>query len=272
MKEPATDDEAAESQPASHKTRRIVRLVALVGVILGLLALGKALGAEQYANAEKIQELLDAAGIWAVPAFLVIFTAGELVHIPGVVFVAGACAFASWLPAYGLSLCGAVCSATVSFVLVRTVAGRALTGLRHRWIKKMLSMVDDRPIRTVVILRLILWMAPALNYALALTNIRFRNYLIGSAVGLALPVLGLVAFFKWLFEKDIAELWRTYWPLSVGLLIIAVLAVIWWRLRARRRRATEATDGESAGDESTDDESTDDESADHESTDDEPRE
>ena len=37
--------------------------------------------------------------------------------------------------------------------------------------------------RTVIVLRLLLWIAPPLNYALAMSNIRFREYLVGSDGG-----------------------------------------------------------------------------------------
>jgi uncharacterized membrane protein YdjX (TVP38/TMEM64 family) len=35
-------------------------------------------------------------------------------------------------------------------------------------------------------------MAPPLNYALALSNVRFRSYLLGTALGLLAPITGLV--------------------------------------------------------------------------------
>jgi uncharacterized membrane protein YdjX (TVP38/TMEM64 family) len=62
----------------------------------------------------------------------------------------------------------------------------------------MLGHLDARPIRTVFALRLVLWLAPALNYALALTRARFRDYAIGSALGLILPVAGAAILFDWL--------------------------------------------------------------------------
>jgi uncharacterized membrane protein YdjX (TVP38/TMEM64 family) len=46
----------------------------------------------------------------------------------------------------------------------------------------------------VALLRLVLWMAPAVNYALALSPVRYRDYAIGSAVGLAIPVAAAAAF------------------------------------------------------------------------------
>ncbi len=59
--------------------------------------------------------------------------------------------------------------------------------------------LDERPITTVLLLRTVFWLAPPLNYALALSSVRFRHYLIGSAAGLVAPVGGAAVFFDWLF-------------------------------------------------------------------------
>ena len=37
--------------------------------------------------------------------------------------------------------------------------------------------------------------APALNYALAMSGVKFRNYLIGTLLGLPLPILVYCLFF-----------------------------------------------------------------------------
>lgn len=54
---------------------------------------------------------------------------------------------------------------------------------------------------TVVVLRLLLFMTPAVNYALALTPLRFRDFLLGSAIGLIPGVIlfasGAAAIFGW---------------------------------------------------------------------------
>ena len=93
-----------------------------------------------------------------------------------------------------LAYAGALLSVVVSFGVVRKVGGTALGGLKNKWVRRALDGLDAKPVQTVFILRLLLWMAPALNYALAMTRIRFRDYFIGSALGLILPIIGLVAF------------------------------------------------------------------------------
>lgn len=233
-----TQPESDEREPAktSRKKLRIILLLVLLGA---LVAVGKLTGVADNLDKEALQRLIDNAGIWAVPVFIGVFALGELIHIPGFVFVAGAVAAYDQLFAYVLSLAGAICSATVSFVLVRGVAGKALSEINSAFVQRLLSQVDRRPLLMVVILRSIFWMAPPLNYALALTRIRFRDYLIGTALGLVLPVLLVVFFFDWLFQQDLGPLIREYWPFLALVLAMTTLAFLIWRRWATRHRSTD---------------------------------
>ena len=57
-----------------------------------------------------------------------------------------------------------------------------------------------RPILTVALLRLFLWVAPPINYALALSTVRYRDYAAGSALGLAIPTALAAVVFGYLFR------------------------------------------------------------------------
>jgi uncharacterized membrane protein YdjX (TVP38/TMEM64 family) len=52
----------------------------------------------------------------------------------------------------------------------------------------LLGRLDAHPVRVVALLRVVLIHSPQLNYALALSSLRYRDYLLGSALGLVLPV------------------------------------------------------------------------------------
>ncbi len=67
--------------------------------------------------------------------------------------------------------------------------------------RRILDRLVTQPIRTVALLRLIFWMAPPLNYALAMSNVRYRDYLVGSAIGLTVPIAGVSLFFDWLLGR-----------------------------------------------------------------------
>ncbi len=97
-----------------------------------------------------------------------------------------------------LGIVGGTIAVCVSFLVMRTVGGRAFTRIDKPWVVRMLQRLDAHPIRTFAILRLVFIMYPSLNYILALTSIRFRDYMIGSAIGLVIPISVFVIFFDWL--------------------------------------------------------------------------
>ena len=133
---------------------------------------------------------------WLV--YICVFTLGELVQVPGFIFVGAASLAYGKVLGFFLAFFAAVISVCVSFAVVRTVGGKALAEFDNKLMKRMLARLDERPVMTVVSLRLVFWIAPPLNYALGLSNIGFRDYLIASAIGLIPPILGMTIFFDWL--------------------------------------------------------------------------
>jgi uncharacterized membrane protein YdjX (TVP38/TMEM64 family) len=173
------------------------RLAGLLLVLVALLAIGHFTGATEYMTRENIAHFMQSLGIWGFLLFLLAFALGELVHVPGFVFIFAA------LIAYGrlwgalAGYAGALVAVTVAFYLVRIVGGRALTEIKQPLIKKALGPLEKHPIRTVAILRAVLWFAPAVNYALGLSAIRYRDYILGSAIGFIVPMVLFSALFDW---------------------------------------------------------------------------
>ncbi|MCA9219280.1 MAG: TVP38/TMEM64 family protein [Planctomycetales bacterium] len=182
------------------KDRRF-RLAALAFGLVTCIVVGKLTGLTDRLDVRQVRDWVESAGAWGIALFLLIFSVGQLLHVPGMVFVAAAIFLYGRFAGGGLALIGAVTAVTFSFVLVRAVGGKALGEIERPLMKKLLAHIDQRPIRVVAMLRLIFWMLPPLNYALALTNVRLRDYVLGSTLGLLIPV-GVAAFcFEWLFEQ-----------------------------------------------------------------------
>jgi uncharacterized membrane protein YdjX (TVP38/TMEM64 family) len=187
--DPGPDD---ASRPNRKKLYRLVAVAALLG---GLFVIAKTTGVTDQVTVENMRGWMADAGGWGVLLFVVIFLVGELMQVPGLIFVAAAVLSYGRFWGGGLSYITAVLSVCFSFVVVRTVGGKALGEIKQAWVRKALAKLDTHPIKTVAVLRTVLIMSPPLNYALALTNMKFRDYLIGSAVGLVPPILVFVIFF-----------------------------------------------------------------------------
>jgi uncharacterized membrane protein YdjX (TVP38/TMEM64 family) len=193
------DAEEAAAAPAPASRRRWLRPLLVVVLFAGSWAVGEATGVTDHLTQDGIRALVAEAGVWGALVYVAVFTIGELVHVPGIVFVAAAAVAFGGVHGFLLALAAAVVSVSTSFFVVRAVGGRALTTVERPWVVKMLARLDARPIRTIAILRLVLWLAPPLNYALAMTSVSFRDYLIGSVLGLGPPVLAMYLLFDVIF-------------------------------------------------------------------------
>ncbi|MCA9598461.1 MAG: VTT domain-containing protein [Myxococcales bacterium] len=171
-----------------------LRTTLLVIVLAGLLAGGIALHRTGQLRPDVIGAWIRSLGIWAAPVFVAAFAAGQLLHLPGTAFVVAA--RTAWGPVFGFALAygAAVVAVTVPFVLTRRARGTGERSFRPRWrwLARLLDRVEVHPVRSVVLLRLVLWLSPPLGYALAFTGIRTRDYVVGSALGLA-PCIALVS-------------------------------------------------------------------------------
>ena len=188
------DEEEAVGPAASDRRKRLLRVVLVALMFVGAYAFVWAFDLGHYFELEAIQQAMGQAGIYGLVVFVVAFSVGELLHIPGMVFVIAAMLVYDRALGAAAAYLGALTSVSVSFVVVRAVGGRALGELKHPFIVRILARLDDHPIRTVTILRVLLFVLPPLNYALALTRLTFAQHLIGSAVGLIPPVIWTALF------------------------------------------------------------------------------
>jgi uncharacterized membrane protein YdjX (TVP38/TMEM64 family) len=179
------------------------KLLFLMVAIVGLWLAAWAVGVTGLFTSESMRGLVALRGFGGAVAFIALFSAGQLLRVPSTVFVAAAVAI------YGLSLgafvalLGALVSATVTFAVVRTFAGHALADVQRPVVRKLLRKIDNRPVVTVALLRLLFQTAPPLNYALAMTAVRWRDHLIGSLLGLPVPVTGMAFFFDWIVHRTV---------------------------------------------------------------------
>lgn len=161
-------------------------------VIVGLWITAWATGVAARFTVDSIRSLLGGKGLWGVLAFTALFAAGQLLRVPGPVFVATSVAVYGRNFGTLVALLGALVSVTVSFAVVRTFAGTVRTDVQL--VRRLLSKIDSRPVMTVALLRLTLQTAPLLNYALPMTTVRWRDHLLGSMFGLPVPV-ALMSYF-----------------------------------------------------------------------------
>ena len=176
------------------------KLFYLLGFFLIVFILVESTGLRSRLSPHDIRSLFWDYQWWGLGLFCLAFSVGNLLYVPGWIFLVGA-VFALGKEWGGLAtLTAGVVSSIVSYMIIRAIGGPALRSLNHRWADRVFAHLDDRPIVSVAILRLMFQTLPLLNYALALAGVRFRHYLLGTMLGLPIPIFLYCYFFEILFQ------------------------------------------------------------------------
>lgn len=175
--------------PLSRATRRILlglAIFAFLGVAIDLWRTGGV-------TATGMRRWIDSLGPAAPVLFVSAFVAGGLVGLPGTAFLLGARLAFGPGPGGVLAYVGGMCSITLPFVAARVLRRQAAEPWRpkRKLTARAMALLETHPILAIGLLRLLFWFNPALSYALALTRVRLRDYLVGGALGLA-PVVAVV--------------------------------------------------------------------------------
>ena len=180
-----------------QRRRALIRVASLALMLVVAWSVAWYFDLQDHLTTESIRGFMADAGWWGIVLYVVAFVVGNLFHVPSNAFLAAAVLSYGFFPGYPLAYASNVLSLIVSFIFVRTVGGRALTAVERPWVRWALNRIDDHPISSVALLRLTMAGAPWLNYLLAMSSVRLRDYAIGSAIGLAphlAVIAGLVAF------------------------------------------------------------------------------
>jgi uncharacterized membrane protein YdjX (TVP38/TMEM64 family) len=178
--------------------KRYQRLLG-VGLFLGvLLAIFEFSGLRDHFNLAFMRQVILQHRIGGLMLFVLLFSLGNLIQIPGWIFLAAAVLTLGRVWGGAVTYVAAVVSCVLTFVTIRALGGDALRLLKNRLAVRILRQLDAYPITSVALLRLLFQTAPALNYALAMSGTRFRSYLIGTLAGLPLPIALYCIFFDYL--------------------------------------------------------------------------
>lgn len=188
LTEPSPPTDEAEQADEQSGLSALVRFGLVLVVLGGIAVVARYTGLIELLSKDALREAVSEAGAWGIVLFVVVFAVGQLVYVPGVLFLGVGVVL--WGPLLGgiIGFGAGLTSVTASFLVVRGIGGKLLHRIDQPKMRKMLDKLEARPVRTVLVLRLLFFMSPPLNYALAMSNVSLRDYFIGSAVGLAPPV------------------------------------------------------------------------------------
>jgi uncharacterized membrane protein YdjX (TVP38/TMEM64 family) len=174
------------------------RIVSVLLFLILLLAVFELSGLRSQFNLAYLHQILVDHPITGLFVFILIFAMGNLVQIPGWLFLAAAVLALGRTWGGIATYVAAIISCSITFFTIRFVGGDALRNLKGTLATRLLSQLDAHPVKSIVLLRILFQTVPALNYALAMSGIRFRDYLVGTLLGLPLPIMAYCIFFDYL--------------------------------------------------------------------------
>lgn len=209
-----------------------------VGVVLVLAACAAwVLMHRELFDASALEPAVRDFGVWAPVGFVLIYAIGTVSFFSGAILsLAGGALFG---PIWGTlwNLLGATLGATIAFFLARSIAAGWVTRRLGDRLRRLVDDVTSEGWRFVALMRLVpLVPFNLLNYALGLTGISPRSYILTSAVCM-LP--GAIAY-TWLGYAGRSAVAGGASALRYGLLGLGVLAMIAFLPRLfRKLRARE---------------------------------
>src|SRR5574338_104110 len=174
---------------------RYKQLLTVVLFLAALLAIAEVSGVREHFSLGAVRQTLLDHRWEGLALFIALFTAGNLIQVPGWIFLAAAVLALGrvWggLVTYGAALV----SCAVTYWVIRALGGDALARLDGKLASRLVGQLHVRPIRSITLLRLLFQTLPALNYVLALSGVGFRNYMLGTLLGLPLPIAAYCLLF-----------------------------------------------------------------------------
>lgn len=211
--------------------RRIALLTTLAAAVAAALYAGP--------DAATIDRLVADAGLWGPLLFLVIYAIATVLFVPGAALTLAGGALFGPLAGAAICLTGATLGATAAFLLSRHLAADWVAARAGPRLRQLQDGVAAEGWRFVALVRLMpLLPFNLLNYALGLTRIGLRPYVIASAVCMAPGALA----YTWLGHAGRSALAGSDDLIRNALVALALLALTLFLPRLLRRlRAAPAT-------------------------------
>jgi uncharacterized membrane protein YdjX (TVP38/TMEM64 family) len=206
------------------RTIKIGVAVCVAALVIWALSAG---ALDVLTDGDRLEELLDDAGVWGPILFVLAFTAAQPLSLPGVVLIVPATFVWPWWQVALLSLAGGMIASIVGFVLARWIARDwVLERLPQRFRTWEVRLAENGFVATVG-LRLLTGYTPAADWLLGVSRVTVPAFLAGTLIGL---IPSTVALSAW--GDDAVRLVQRA-PLVLGGLGLAAGAIV---LLLRRRR------------------------------------
>jgi uncharacterized membrane protein YdjX (TVP38/TMEM64 family) len=175
---------------------------------------------KEFLTEEAVGRFLKASGFWAPLLFILFYGAGICLFVPGTLLTAlGAAIFGAY---WGFLYVwfGAMLGASAAFWIGRTLGREFAASLIGDRLKKYDDAIERNGFATVLYLRLVYFPFTAMNFGMGLTRVRFRDYFLGTALGIIIGTFIFTFFIGTLREVLSSSDWGQLFSFKVFFSVI----------------------------------------------------
>ncbi len=199
--------EEAIQEPASNRKKSLIKASLLLVFIIAAVVVVRFTPVKDFFTPETLGRFLQAAGIWAPLAYMVIYTVGVCLFIPGTLLsTLGAAIFGAYW-GFLYVWVGAMAGASAAFWIGRTLGREFAASLIGDRLKKYDDAIERNGFATVLYLRLVYFPFTPMNFGMGLTKVRFWDYFFGTALGIIVGTFIFVFFLGTLRDVWISGDW-----------------------------------------------------------------
>jgi uncharacterized membrane protein YdjX (TVP38/TMEM64 family) len=192
------------AQRTVSKKIAAMKAIALVIFIVAAIYVVRFTHVKDLFTRDVLGNFLETAGFWAPLIFILIYTAGVCLFVPGIVLtVLGAAIFG---PYWGFLYVwvGAMAGASAAFCIGRTLGRDFAASLIGERLRKYDEAIERNGFATVLYLRLVYFPFTPMNFGMGLTKVRFWDYFFATGLGI---IVGTFIFT--FFVGTIRDVWAS---------------------------------------------------------------
>ncbi len=203
---PPHDDAPGNSadRAPGNRNKAIAKAAVLLVFVVAAIIFVRYTPIKDYLSAEGLGRFLETVGIWAPIVFIVIYTAGICLFLPGTLLTGlGAAIFGAYW-GFVYVWFGAMAGASIAFWIGRTLGREFAASLIGNKLQKYDDAIERNGFATVLYLRLVYFPFTPMNFGMGLTKVRFWDYFAGTGLGI---IVGTFIFT--FFIGTLKEVWTS---------------------------------------------------------------
>jgi uncharacterized membrane protein YdjX (TVP38/TMEM64 family) len=191
-------------EPRKKRMGAVLKAVVLVFFVITAVIIVRFTPVKEFLTAERLGLFLENAGFLAPLAFMVVYAAGVCLFVPGTLLTTlGAAIFGPYFGFLYVWL-GAMVGSSLAFFIGRTLGREFAASLIGDRLRKYDEGIERNGFATVLYLRLVYFPFTPMNFGMGLTRVRFRDYFLGTALGI---IVGTFIFT--FFVGTVKDVWAS---------------------------------------------------------------